>query len=184
MSFLRRPLLLLFVVFLCPGCDERAGASSSKLVTELRFWNGFTGPDGRKMLEIVKRFNAQNPDVHVIMQRMEWATYYNKVFVANLGGRGPDVFVIHTDHISRFQQAGFLRPTDDIGIDFNDFDANVWQNSQRDGKHWTIPLDIHLLGMFYNRRLFKEAGIDRPPANRAQFLDAARRLTKNVSPDG
>ena len=51
----------------------------------LRFWNGFTGPDGRTMLGLVKRFNEQNPDVHVVMQRMEWGTYYNKLFVANLG---------------------------------------------------------------------------------------------------
>src|SRR4051812_22862316 len=142
------------------------------------------------MLRIVKRFNEQNADVHVIMQRMEWGTYYNKIFVANLGHRGPDVFVIHTDHISRFQQAGFLRATDDIDIDFGDIDANVWQNSQRDGKHWTIPLDIHLLGMFYNRQLFRDAGLvdsagnPKPPTNRAEFLDAAHRLTKNVTADG
>ena len=58
----------------------------------VRFWNVFTGPDGRTMLKLIKRFNQENPDIHVIMQRMDAATYYNKLFVAGLGGRAPEVF--------------------------------------------------------------------------------------------
>jgi multiple sugar transport system substrate-binding protein len=132
------------------------------------------------------------------MQRMEWGTYYNKVFVANAGGRGPDVFVIHADHIARFQVAGFLRPTDDLAtpgggdglIDANDFDPVVWQACQIAGRHWTIPLDIHLEGMFFNRKLFRDAGIvdangnPRPPTNRHEFLAAASKMTIDVDADG
>ena len=144
MRLLRLALICLFTCAIL-SCD-RVTPSGDQVT--LRFWNGFTGPDGRTMLALVKRFNQQNPDIHVIMQRMEWGTYYNKIFVANLGNRGPDVFVIHTDHISRFQQAGFLRAMDDIGVDPADIDTNVWNACERDGRHWTMPLDIHLLGMF------------------------------------
>ena len=63
------------------GCD---GAVTGSDKVTLRFWNGFTGPDGRTMLALVKRFNRENPDVHVVMQRMEWGTYYNKLFVSHL----------------------------------------------------------------------------------------------------
>src|SRR5688572_2952216 len=155
----------------------------------LRFWNGFTGPDGRTMLALVKRFNRENPDVHVTMQRMEWGTYYNKLFVARLGGRGPDVFVLHTDSVPRFVYAGFLRPCDDLtgagALDASDFDANVWQSVVFDGKHYAIPLDVHPLGMYYNRTLFRDAGIvdatgnAKPPTNRQEFLDACRRITNH-----
>ena len=61
----------------------------------LRFWNLFSGPDGRTMLGLVRKFNAANPDVNIVMQRMHWSTYYNKLFVAGLGGRAPDVFITH-----------------------------------------------------------------------------------------
>src|SRR4051794_5703301 len=159
---LRFRLALIIAVACLNSCDRSESSGATRPIT-LRFWNGFTGPDGRTMLAIVKRFNAENPDVHVLMQRMEWGTYYNKLFVAALGGRAPEVFVIHTEHINRFRHAGFLRPSDDIAgkgdglIGSDGFDANVWQACERDGKHWTIPLDIHLEGMFFNRRLFKEA---------------------------
>ncbi len=172
-------LILVVAAAMLTGCDRgernRAGAR-----VDLRFWNGFTGPDGRTMLAIVKRFNDANPDVHVTMQRMEWGTYYNKLFVAGLGGRAPEVFVIQTDSLARFTQANFVRGMDDLtgagGIDAGDFDENVWRAVERDGKHYGIPLDIHLLGMYYNRKLFREAGIARPPTNREEFVAALKKF--------
>ena len=161
------------------GCDRQ---NENGPIT-LHFWNGFTGADGRTMLAIVKKFNDTHPDIHVVMQRMEWGTYYNKLFVAGLGHRGPEVFVIHTDSIGRFVRANLLRPMDDLltppsvnpgsinpaGIDPSDIDADLLAACEHDGHHWTVPLDIHLIGMFYNRTLFKEAGIDHPPTNETEF---------------
>jgi multiple sugar transport system substrate-binding protein len=164
----------------------------------LRFWNGFTGPDGRTMLGLVKRFNEQNPDVHVVMQRMEWGTYYNKLFVANLGGRAPQVFVIHSDAVTRFNRAEFLRPMDDLarpqagpeGIDSADIDPNVWAAVERSGKHLGVPLDIHTIGTFYNRGLFRKArvvdahGEPKAPRTSEEYVDALRKLTRDENGDG
>lgn len=180
--------LALGLVFLA-NCRE---AKSEAGTITLRFWNGFTGPDGRAMLTLVRKFNAENPDVKVIMQRMDWSTYYNKLFVAGLGGRAPDVFVIHTDALNRFQSANFLRPLDDLlngddGIEIEDFDANILSSTFYDGSHYGIPLDVHVLGMFYNRQLFREAGIvgpdgePLPPTNREEFIAALEKL-KNAGP--
>jgi len=167
------------------------GSTGGKVT--LRYWNGFTGPDGRTMLRIVKQFNEANPDVHVLMQRMDWQTYYSKVFVARLGGRGPDVLVAHLDVLPRFARAKILRPVDDLvggpgGIDPGDIDG--WADTEFDGRHIGIPLDIHLMGLYYNAGLLREAGVvdaegrARPPTDRDEFLDAARRLTRDLDGDG
>ena len=157
--------------------------------TIVRYWNGFTGPDGRTMLHMVQRFNAAHPDVQVVMQRMDWATYYNKLFVAGMGGRAPEVFVLQTHSIPRFAQASFVRPVDDLAtnardLDISDLDANVWQGVSVDGKHYGVPLDVWPMGMYYNRRLFRDAGVvdsrgePKPPTDRAELMDALRRLTR------
>jgi len=173
------------------GCDTAARGK-----TTIRFWNGFTGPDGRTMLHIVQQFNRENPDVRVLMQRMPWATYYNKLFVAGLGGRAPEVFVVHAANIERFMQADFLRPVDDLvraedGIDEIDFAPNVWKAVERDGRHYAVPLDVHPLGMYYNKSLLLEAGmIDsdgraKPPATREEFVDAVTKIAAlPPGPDG
>ena len=185
-------LLLLLSASSLSGCRQ----SHQKTIT-LHYWNGFTGPDGRTMLRLVKRFNQENPDVNVIMQRMDWATYYNKLFVAGLGGRAPEVFVLQTHALQRFARAGFVRPIDDLAaqpgsLDVQDIDANVWQATGVEGKHYGVPLDVWPIGMYYNRRLFREAGIvdaqgeAKPPTNRAEFMEALRKLTRpaaNGRPD-
>src|SRR5262249_3198437 len=101
--------LLLSGPTLLAGCRQGGG----RPVT-IRFWNGFTGPDGRTMLRLVKRFNTAHPDINVLMQRMDWATYYNKLFVAGIGGRAPEIFVVHASSLVRFARAGFARPVDDL----------------------------------------------------------------------
>jgi len=181
-------VLVSTLVFLV-GC----GRNSNKI--KLRFWNGFTGPDGRTMLQIVRKFNKENPDILVQMQRIDWGTYYNKLFVAGIGKRAPDIFVVHADSLARFQYAGFLRPIDDLvfgtnGIDVTDIDSNVWAATEIDGKHYALPLDVHPAGLYYNKKLFREAGITNkfgeptPPTNRKEFFAALKKLKKDKNGDG
>jgi len=179
---------LLILAAIC-GCD-----SSSRKV-KLRFWNGFTGPDGRTMLKLVRRFNQENPDIYVQMQRIDWATYYNKLFVAGIGNRAPDIFVIHTSSLMRFAKANFLMPLDDLVVGSNrldvaDFDSNIWASTKIDGLQFAIPLDIHPWGLYYNKKLFREAGIvdengkAKPPTNMVEFIDVLTKLKKDKDGDG
>lgn len=172
---------LLAVLAGCRGSHEEQ--------VTIRFWNGFTGPDGRTMLALVRRFNQENPDVRVVMQRMDWNTYYNKLFVAGLGGRAPEVFVLQTDAFTRFLRSDFLQPLNDriegdYPIDINDFDSHVIKTVAHDGNYYAIPLDAYLLGMYYNRDLFRQAGIvdaagePNPPTNLEEFMDALEKLKR------
>jgi len=141
------------------------------------------------MLRLVKRFNEANPDVNILMQRMDWSTYYNKLFVSGMGGRAPELFVLQTLAIPRFARARFVRPIDDLvagqnPIDIADLDPNVWQAVHVGEHHYGLPLDIWPMGMYYNKKLFREAGLvdasgePKPPTNRAEFMDAVHRLTR------
>jgi len=189
---LRILLLTLAIVpsVLLGGCGGGAGDTAT-----IRFWNGFTGPDGRTMLRMVKQFNEENPGVRVVMQRMDWYTYYNKLFVAGIGGRAPEVFILHSVNIPRFMQANFLRPVDGLlreetALSVRDFRANVWAATAHHGQHYGVPLDVHPQGMYYNKALFREAGIvdasgeARPPRTREEFMDAVRKLTRDIDGDG
>src|SRR5579883_2022356 len=133
-------LLLLLSLIFWTGCRPGGRAQIT-----IRFWNGFTGPDGRTMLRMVKRFNRENPDVNVLMQRMDWATYYNKLFVAGIGHRAPEVFVLQTPAMLRFSRAHFVRSLDDLaagadGLNVREIPPNIWASVEMDGKHYGIPL--------------------------------------------
>ncbi|QHI68543.1 ABC transporter substrate-binding protein [Tichowtungia aerotolerans] len=161
----------------------------------LRFWNGFTGPDGRQIIKLVRQFNEEHEDIKVLLQRIEWGTYYNKLYVAGLGGRAPDVFVVHAPLLPRFAAAGLAAPLDswvsgDGGFPVADFDPVVWNAGQVHGTQRAVPLDVHPFGMYLNRSLFRKAGLVddagdiRIPQTREPLLAAMRAMTRDLDADG
>jgi sn-glycerol 3-phosphate transport system substrate-binding protein len=54
------------------------------------------------------------------------------------------------------------------------------ENSQTGGKTWGIPFQRSTIVQYWNKELFKEAGLDpeKPPATWAELVEMGRRLTK------
>jgi multiple sugar transport system substrate-binding protein len=148
------------------GLSRTSDQISSKLgkgPVQINFWNGFTGPDGRTMLEIIRRFNQEHPDIRVSMQRMDWATYYNKLIVSEMDGRGPEMFIIHASTLPRMVRTGFVDDVSDAfsgssAIPENDFDPYVLKQLDFDGKRVGVALDIHPQGLYCNKQMLKEVG--------------------------
>ncbi len=205
--------LLLFVGLLAAcvtlyAARERArgagglGAGAAEVV-ELTFWNGFTGPDGRVMLGLVRKFNEENPDVRVMMQRLPWGTYYNKLMVAAVDDRGPEVFVVQSGMMTRMARAGFLEEVEvraDGPIDealLSDIDKTLLDRArprgEEEGKEAPllgVPLDVWPQGMFLNAEMLREAGWVKPdgslriPTRGEEFIELARAMRSDVDGDG
>jgi len=60
------------------------------------------------------------------------------------------------------------------------FYPGFMENSQTGGKTWGIPFQRSTIVLYYNKEMFKEAGLDpnRPPATWKEQLDYAQKLTK------
>ena len=182
-------LLSLLLVSCSPGKHSGNVASA-----EIRFWKGFTGPDGATMEKIVQQFERET-GIRVKMQIIPWSTYYDKLVLSLAYGGAPDVFICHANRIAEFARYGVFRPLDDLieadrDFDPSDFLPNIWRAGQYEGKQVGLPLDCHPQGLYYNLKLFREAGIvdaqgnPKPPETWEEFLDAARRLTKDKDGDG
>lgn len=155
------------------GCAELSGAPI------VRFWNGFTGPDGRAMLKLVDAFNDSTGQ-SVAMQRTAWGTYYSKLFVAGLGGRAPEMFVLQAEQMARFVRAGLVRPLDDLydrNLPAEDFDKNVLGAATFGGVRYGMPIDVHPLGSMYNRTIVKRAGFDTLPTDGPAFMECLRAMS-------
>lgn len=150
-------------------------------VLHLEFWNGFSGPDGASMDKIVQQFNREHPKVQVHVQVIPWGTYYDKVTLGLAFGGAPDVFVLHAQRVPEYAVHHSLAPVDGFvsryGPDPADFMPRQWQAGIVDGARYALPLDCHPFGLWYNTKLFREAGIDHPPTTEAEFEADARRLT-------
>ena len=170
---------LIFTLILLAGCRDRSQVSAD---TPLRFWNGFSGPDGQTMEKIVKAYNAENPASAFKMQIIPWNTYYDKVTLGMAFGGAPDVFIMQVSRLPQYADAGALEPIGPMvaasGLGPKDFVKTPYESGFWKGGQYGLPLDCWPLTMYYNRKLFREAGIDRPPTNLQEFLADAKRLTK------
>jgi len=185
--------LVLLSVLCVAGCrSHRQGAAGDVLTID--FWNGFTGPDGTTMEKIVRRFNAEHKGVQVRMQIIPWGTYYDKVTLGLAYGGAPDVFILHASRLAEYADCGSISRLDDLvtrgDLPSNDFTPRAWAAAQWKGRQYAIPLDCHPIGLYYNTELFRRAGIvdangnPKPPANLAEFLADAKKLTRDTNGDG
>jgi multiple sugar transport system substrate-binding protein len=148
----------------------------------LSFWNGFTGGDGPYMQKLVDQFNSEEKNINVSMNSVEWETYYQKVPSAVQSGKGPDLGIMHIDQLATNAARGVIIALDDVASALNlkgsDFVPVVWKAGLYNGKRYGIPLDIHPLGLYYNKSTMEEGGLDPddPPQTNDEYMAALEQL--------
>lgn len=166
MKFLFLGLLCLSVLFTtsCSQTTSSSGKTSSSGVTNVVFWDLFGGADGTTMNSIVKEFNQTHPHIHIQEETQDWGQYYTKLITSVLGDVAPDLAISHVDHLAILKAQGVIQPLDaeanSVGINWNVFFKPPLKDAVMDGKHYAIPLDIHTLLLFYNKKILADCGID------------------------
>ena len=172
------PLLLTFA---CAPSGQGGDPPPGTKPVVVRFWNGFSGPDGDMMKTIVDEFNAGQNDVQVKMEIIPWGTYYDKVTLGLAFGGAPDLFVLHAARLPEYASHDVLSPLNaDLkaaGLGAEKYFPATWQAASWDGVQYALPLDIHPVGLYYNLDLFRAAGITEPPRTYDEFVADAKRLT-------
>src|SRR4051794_1447918 len=78
---------------------------------DLRYWHLFGGGDGVRMREMLDTFAKSGTDVRVDELILPWGNpYYTKLSLAAVGGRPPDVAVMHATRIAEFAPGDLLEP--------------------------------------------------------------------------
>lgn len=162
--------------------------SAALAQVEITYWHGFTGPDLPLMEQLVAEFNAAHPDITVRAEAIPWGNIWQQLEPAVAAGRAPDVVAVNEDVVTGFILRGALAPlADDAlaahGIDPGRFYEPLWETGVVDGTAYAVPVHSVMLVMYYNKQMFRDAGLDpeRAPRTREEFLEAARAITRDTS---
>jgi multiple sugar transport system substrate-binding protein len=154
------------------------GATYTGPKVTISFWNGFTGSDGATAKKMIDQFNAATPNIHVDMNVYQWADLFQKLPAAVQSGNGPDVAAMHLDDMPTQAAQQVIVPLDDVaaalGLKEADFSPAVWQGGLYQGKRYGIPIDVHNLGLYYNKTVMQQAGLDpdKPPQTKDDYMAA------------
>ncbi|MCI9886993.1 extracellular solute-binding protein [Micrococcales bacterium 31B] len=158
------------------GCG-RFGTANTQ---DVQLWHLFTGGDGGAFMEITAAVEAQNPGLAIETTVLSWGgPYYTKLAMASVGGRGPDLAVMHASRLAGYAPGGLIEPWDfdrlaEHGVAEADISPLLKDYCTVGGKQFAIPMDFHPTVLFYNTDVCAEAGV----------LDADGKLTGVDSAEG
>lgn len=182
------PILLL--VASCGGGREPA----EEIVT-LTFWHSFVASTRPALGELIERFEAEHPGIRISAQYVPTGDGLVQKLIASVRSEtAPDISWVHGDFLGELARVGAIYPMEEFvrgpnGLSEEAF-ADVFPEllagaSWRDTLY-ALPMEATLLALFYNRDLFREAGLDpeRPPETWDELRVYTRALTMDGDGDG
>ncbi|WP_424830187.1 extracellular solute-binding protein [Ruegeria sp.] len=148
---------------------------------EIEYWQYFFDARVEAMEQLIENFEAANPGITVKMSHFPYADYRTKVAAAIPAGEGPDVVQLFYGWLNDYIDAELIQPLPADVFDPAQVDADFFpmvQAMKRDDQYYALPTAVRSLALFYNERLFEEAGIDKVPETLDELVEAAKACTK------
>jgi len=161
----------------------------------------FTVWDGNESLDIIRgvirEFHKENPDIEVKLESIgDYNQYHTKMLTQYAANVAPDVAMMDPGHFQALARRKALLPLNEFvsktpGFDLSTYYKPIVDAHSLKGQLYVLPRDIAPSGLiYYNKRLFKEAGIPypdgswtwdykvRPELKEKDFLWVMQQLTK------
>jgi multiple sugar transport system substrate-binding protein len=156
------------------------GVSSVQAV-EIEYWQYFFEARVTAMETLIENFEKANPDITVKMAHFPYADYRTKVAAAIPAGEGPDVVQLFYGWLNDYVEAELIQPLPSDVFDPAKIEAEFFpmvSAMKRGDTYMALPTAVRSLALFYNKRLFADAGIEAPPATLDELVDIATKLTQ------
>jgi raffinose/stachyose/melibiose transport system substrate-binding protein len=140
---------------------------------------------GAVVEQINAEFKAANPGVEIVTESYPDQPYQQKIKIYATAKQLPDVFKFWsvTALLKPLVDGGFVEPLDRSEFDKLGYLAGALESNVYGGKLYGIPVSADLWVIYYNRKLFKDAGIDKPPGTIDELIALAPRLkAKGIVP--
>lgn len=170
----------------CGSTDESAGsvqetgttevgdktADGDKVTVEMTVWSAEWGDQLDRTMEA---FNSTHDDIQLNIT-MQSGDYSDFLGTAEATNNWPDIYILTPwTQVKTFAESGKIADLSDM-----DFTSYVYPSALEaatyDGKVYGYPANVEYLGVFYNKDIFAEAGIEEVPTTRDEFEAACVKL--------
>src|SRR3954471_7197065 len=177
-------MLLVLWASVIAGCGGSSESSSGS--ADLTLWTGFTDRELGVMKDVIADFEKTHPGIHV---KVVGGISDDKIVAAIRGGNAPDV--AHSFDAGAYTGAycsngAWIDLADYMqqdGLSDDVFPEVPREYSQFEGTRCALPMLADVYGLYYNKDLLANAGIDSPPQTVSQLMEDAKKLTER-NPDG
>ena len=185
---MRNPRKLAFALALGIGM----AMTTSAFAVEINYWQYVFDARIKAMDQLIANFEKANPDIKVVQTTFPYADYQTKVAAAITAGQGPDVVQFYYGWLNNFKDGRLIQPLPQDAFPHAQIEKDFFpivSAMKQDGEYWGLPTAVRSLALFYNKKIFKEAGIDKPPATLDELVADAKKTVKydgagNITSEG
>jgi len=176
-------VLALGLTAACGGGGDAENARSAK--GPIKVWLSNNPEEITWGKAMVKEWNAAHPDEKVTAQEIPAGKTSEEVIGASITAGNAPCLVFNTSPaaVPQFQKQGGLVPLDDFSKGTEYVESRSGDSAEQykspDGKYYQIPWKQNPVMIFYNKDLFKKAGLDtsKPPLTTyADFLATSKKI--------
>ncbi|OON72162.1 ABC transporter substrate-binding protein [Streptomyces tsukubensis] len=168
------------------GGGSSAGGGSNNSPRTLTYWASNQGPsieaDKKILTKELAKFTQQT-GIKVKLEVVPWADLLNRVLAATASGEGPDVLNIGNSWSSSLQATGALLPWDAknykaIGGKDRFVETALSATGAEDKDPAAVPLYSLSYALYYNKKMFADAGVSAPPKTWDELVAAGKKISK------
>jgi multiple sugar transport system substrate-binding protein len=156
-----------------------AGAAE-KITLRMGTWQADDPAFGPFYKEAIAAFEKENPNIHIALEHSPSSAYWDKLLTQIATRNAPDIMKFAGYNFHEYVAMGALEPLDGYlaGTDV----LQRWYPVQKEfpvvnGSTYALILMQRGTAVYYNKRMFSQAGVN-VPRNLSEFADAAKRLTR------
>ena len=171
---------ILAFVICSSSCSKGKEDGASDRVT-LTIWETYNNEEHNVFMELVSRYENEHPGVTISVQRIPFTGADSKILSACATRSTPDIGRVDCALVTKLAAKKAVIPIDawiDRTLLSSLNQAALSSNMWNDRLHG-LPDQITGAALFYNRSLFRDAGLDPddPPEDWDVFVETARKLT-------
>lgn len=172
----------LLVFALCSGALPSLRSQAADTVT-LSFYHWKGADNGPAIASIIKKFEAANPTIKIDFESASTDQYQQVLPTRLAAGDAPDVFGIFPGKSSEaLVKAGYVADLSNEAW-VSRLTGGAKQIMTYDGKLRALPLDQNVIGVVYNKQIFKDAGVTAVPTTWEEFNAACEKIkAKGITP--
>lgn len=151
--------------------------------TKINFWHSMGGVNGEATNKIATGFNAVSSNCEVVPTFVgSYDDGLTKLQAALRAKAPPHIQQIYDLGLLSMADSGVIIPASELANKYKFSLAGIISPLSAyyslNNKYYGVPFNASTPEIYYNKSMFKEAGITRPPKTFEEFVDVARKLTR------
>jgi multiple sugar transport system substrate-binding protein len=150
--------------------------------SKLQLVEVITSPQRTDLLKgQIAAFEQANPGITVEIVSLPWGQAFEKLLTMVQGGQIPDIVEMPERWLSLYASNGQLESLEPFLANWSETsdltDRTLQFGRVVDNKAYMIPYGFYIRALFYNKKLFQEAGLSGPPQTLDEFMTASEKIS-------